>query len=312
MTQLKLYDRLRDEIVDVEPSTPGVLRVYSCGPTVYGRIHVGNARPYWTAMVLKRCERATARPARAARDQHHRRQRQDLHGGRASRACPSAQLADARWPRPTAPTPTRLGLGRPDVEPLASETIPEIIDLIERLIARGAAYASDDGDVYFSVEALPGLRRALGPAAGRADRRLARRARRGQALAARLRALEGRQARRGHRLAIALGRAGGRAGTSSARRWRARSSATDFDVHGGGLDLIFPHHENERAQSRGRRRALRARLDAQRHAAADRREDVEVARQHRAAAPRRSSASGRETLLMFFAQAHYRSADGVH
>ena len=54
---MKLYDRLRDEIVDVEPSTPGVLRVYSCGPTVYGRIHIGNARPYWTAMVLKRaCE----------------------------------------------------------------------------------------------------------------------------------------------------------------------------------------------------------------------------------------------------------------
>src|SRR5712672_1928060 len=54
MTPLKLHDRLQHEIVDVEPSTPGVLRVYSCGPTVYGRIHVGNARPYWTAMVLKR------------------------------------------------------------------------------------------------------------------------------------------------------------------------------------------------------------------------------------------------------------------
>ena len=67
MTPLRLYDRLRDEIVDVEPSTPGVLRVYSCGPTVYGRIHIGNARPYWTAMVLKRAsEQLLGLPARVA------------------------------------------------------------------------------------------------------------------------------------------------------------------------------------------------------------------------------------------------------
>src|SRR5450755_39342 len=67
MTPLRLHDRLRDEIVDVEPSAPGVLRVYSCGPTVYGRIHVGNARPYWTAMVLKRaCERLLGLPVRLA------------------------------------------------------------------------------------------------------------------------------------------------------------------------------------------------------------------------------------------------------
>src|SRR5258708_4740029 len=64
---LRLHDRLRDETVDVEPSAPGVLRVYSCGPTVYGRIHVGNARPYWTAMVLKRAsEQLLGLPVRLA------------------------------------------------------------------------------------------------------------------------------------------------------------------------------------------------------------------------------------------------------
>src|SRR3981081_155142 len=67
MTPLRLHDRLRNEIVDVEPSTPGELRVYSCGPTVYGRIHVGNARPYWTAMVLKRAsEQLLGLPVRLA------------------------------------------------------------------------------------------------------------------------------------------------------------------------------------------------------------------------------------------------------
>src|SRR3954471_5501467 len=67
MTRLKLCDRLKDEIREVEPSMPGVLRVYSCGPTVYGRIHIGNARPFWTAMVLKRASEQLLRlPARVA------------------------------------------------------------------------------------------------------------------------------------------------------------------------------------------------------------------------------------------------------
>ena len=72
---------------------------------------------------------------------------------RAGRALGAAR--GARWPRPIAADTDALGLGRPDAEPLASETIAEIIALIERLIERGAAYASGDGDVYFSVEAYP-------------------------------------------------------------------------------------------------------------------------------------------------------------
>ena len=139
--------------MEVEPSTPGLLRVYSCGPTVYGRIHVGNARPYWTAMVLKRAsEQLLGLPVRLAiniTDINDKIYAAAVEGG-----VPSAQLAGEMADAYRTDTDA-LGLGRPDSEPLASLTIEEIIALIERLIERGAAYASDDGDVYFSVAAYP-------------------------------------------------------------------------------------------------------------------------------------------------------------
>src|SRR6202795_4834341 len=93
MTPLKLYDRMRDELVDVEPSTPGVLRVYSCGPTVYGRIHVGNARPYWTAMVLKRAsEQLLDLPVRLAVNITDINDK--IYAAAVAQGVPSAQLSE--------------------------------------------------------------------------------------------------------------------------------------------------------------------------------------------------------------------------
>ena len=118
-----------------------MLRVYSCGPTVYGRIHVGNARPYWTAMVLKRAsEQLLGLPVRLAiniTDVNDKIYTAAVGAGRAlGRSSPTRMAAAYR-----ADTEA-LGLGRPDAEPLASETIPEIVALIEKLVERGAAYAS--------------------------------------------------------------------------------------------------------------------------------------------------------------------------
>src|ERR1700675_4870344 len=119
MTPLKLYDRMRDELVDVEPSTPGLLRVYSCGPTVYGRIHVGNARPYWTAMVLKRArEQLLGLPGRLPIKITDVTDK--IYIAAAEQGVPSAQLADQMAEAYRADTGA-LGLGRPDVEPLASQ-----------------------------------------------------------------------------------------------------------------------------------------------------------------------------------------------
>jgi cysteinyl-tRNA synthetase len=301
--RLRLYDRLRGETVDVEPSTPGVLRVYSCGPTVYGRIHVGNARPYWTAMVLKRaCEQLLGLPVRLAINITDVNDK--IYVAAVQQGVPSADLARRMSDAYRADTEA-LGLGRPDSEPLASETIAGIVDLIERLIERGAAYASADGDVYFSVSAFPGYGELSGQ---RPDELIA---------GSRVEPGEGKRSP----LDFALWKGtkpdedtawdspwgSGRPG------WHIECSAMaheqlgeDFDVHGGGLDLIFPHHENERAQS---------------EAAGERFARVWMHNGMLRLTGEKMSKSlgnidgladslerwGRETLLVFFAQAHYRS-----
>jgi cysteinyl-tRNA synthetase len=303
MTQLRLYDRLRDEIIDVEPSTPGVLRVYSCGPTVYGRIHVGNARPYWTAMVLKRAsEQLLGLPVRLAINITDVNDK--IYSAATEQGVPSQQLADAMAAAYREDTGA-LGLGRPDSEPLASETIPEIVALIAKLVERGAAYASADGDVYFSVEAYPPYGELSGQ---RPDELIA---------GSRVEPGEGKRSP----LDFALWKANkpdedtawdspwgrGRPGWHIECSAMARAQlGEDFDVHGGGLDLIFPHHENERAQSEaaGERFARvwmhngMLRLTGEKMSKSLGNIDGLAEALERV---------GRETLLVFFAQAHYRS-----
>ena len=155
-----------------------------------------------------------------------------------------------------------LGCLPPDVEPRATGHVPEMIVLMQRLIDSGHAYAAG-GDVYFDVQSLPELRRAVRPAARAHAGRRRHRGRRCQARPARLRAVEGAPSpasRPGrHRGGLVAP-----AGTWSARRCRPSTSAPTFDIHGGGLDLLFPHHENEQAQSHAAGRRLRPVLAAQR------------------------------------------------
>ena len=304
--RLRLYDRLRDEIVDVEPSTPGVLRVYSCGPTVYGRIHIGNARPYWTAMVLKRaCEQLLGLPVRLAiniTDVNDKIYAAAARQGVPVGASWREQMADGLSVR----TPRRSGSGGPMSSRSRARRSPEIIDLIERLVERGAAYASDDGDVYFSVAAYPHYGELSGQ---RPDELIA---------GSRVEPGEGKrspldfalwkanEARRGHRLGLALGTRAARLahrvlgdGARAARRGlrRARRRARP--------DLPAPR-ERARAVG-GRGRALRARLDAQRDAAAERARRCRSRWATSTGLAEALERVGRETLLVFFAQAHYRS-----
>ena len=303
MTPLRLYDRLRDEIVDVEPSTPGVLRVYSCGPTVYGRIHVGNARPYWTAMVLKRAsERLLDLPARVAINITDVNDK--IYTAAVRQGVPSQELADRMAAAYRADT-DGLGLGRPDAEPLASQTIPEIVALIERLIEEDAAYATADGDVYFSVQAYPPYGELSGQ---RPDELIA---------GSRVEPGEGKRSP----LDFALWKANkpdedtawdspwgrGRPGWHIECSAMARAQlGEDFDVHGGGLDLIFPHHENERAQSEaaGERFARTWMHNGMLRLTGEKMSKSLGNIDGLAEALERV---GRETLLVFFAQAHYRS-----
>ena len=301
---LRLYDRLKDEVSIVETRDPGVLTAYVCGPTVYGRIHVGNARPYWFSLVLKRfCEQRLGLQVRLAINITDIND--SIYRAAGEQGIPSEQLAREMTDAYLADT-GELGLGRPDVEPLATETVPEIIDLIERLIAAGAAYESD-GDVYFGVATFP----SYGLLSGQRPDEL----------------LAGARVEPGERkrspLDFALWKAtkpdedtswpspwgDGRPG------WHIECSAMaelhlglGFDVHGGGLDLVFPHHENERAQTEACGCGVLARRWL--HNGMLRLQDAKmskskgnVERLHDAL----ERLGGPETLLMFFAAAHYRS-----
>ena len=123
--------------------------------------------------------------------------------------------------------------------------------LIERLVAAGHAYVAED-HVLFGVPSMPDYGKLAQALARRDDRRRARRRRALQARPDGLRAVEAVEARRAG-LAVARAasrRRAGRAGTSNARRWSWKHLGETFDIHGGGIDLVFPHHENEIAQTR--------------------------------------------------------------
>jgi cysteinyl-tRNA synthetase len=170
-----------------------------------------------------------------------------IYTAAAAQGVPSALLAEQMSEAYRSDTDA-LGLGRPDVEPLATTTIAEIIALIERLISNGAAYATDEGDVYFSVAAFPHYGELSGQ---RPDELIAgSRVEPGEDKRAPLDFALWKATKPGEDTAWDSPWGPGRPG------WHIECSAMahaelgeDFDVHGGGLDLIFPHHENERAQS---------------------------------------------------------------
>jgi cysteinyl-tRNA synthetase len=197
-----------------------------------------------------------------------------------------------------------LGLGRPDHEPLASETIDGIIALIERLIERKHAYAVD-GDVYFSVRSYPLY--------GELSHRKVDEMDQGEGVegAARKRdpsdfALWKAQ-KPGEDTAWdspwGLGRPG----------WHIECSAmaeallgVDFDIHGGGSDLIFPHHENEAAQTRAAREAPLARLWVHNGMVRLDREKMSKSVGNIFVLHEALAAFGRDALIMYFCSGHYR------
>jgi cysteinyl-tRNA synthetase len=253
--RITLHDSLTGRILPLVPRNPGRVGIYACGPTVYGRTHVGNARPFIVFSLLKRFlehEGYAVTLVANITDVNDK-----IYAAAAAAGVPSSRLAREMTDHYIADTDA-LALGRPDHEPLASETMPAIIELIERLIERGHAYAAD-GDVYFSVRSYD---------------------RYGELSHRRLDELdqgEGKEGadRKRDPFDFALWKATkpgedsfwespwglGRPG------WHIECSAMaeqllglDFEIHGGGTDLIFPHHENEAAQTCAARGASLARL----------------------------------------------------
>ena len=297
---IRLHDSLTKRAEPVADRRP--LGIYSCGPTVYDRIHVGNARPFVVAMVLKRHLDLQGVPSKVVINVTDVNDK--IYVAAAARGIPSTRLAAEMtdwYFRDTG----RLGLGRPDVEPLVTETMPEIVALIERLIAGGHAYEAN-GDVYFAVRSFEGYGDLSGQ---RPDEMLAE---------GRVEPGEGKRSP----LDFALWKATkpdedawwdspwgrGRPG------WHIECSAMamahlgeQIDVHGGGLDLIFPHHENERAQSEGAtgRRFAGTWLHNGMLRFGDEKMSKSLGNVERLADA--LDEWGPETLLLLFARAHYRS-----
>src|SRR5690349_21133360 len=148
---MRLRDSRTGELVELEPGPDGAIGIYACGPTVYGRIHVGNARPFVVFSLLRRflvSEGYEVDFAANITDVNDK-----IYDAARSLGVGSAELAQKMTAAYIADTDA-LGLGRPDHEPLASETIGPRVELIERLVETGHAYAAD-GDVYFSVRSYP-------------------------------------------------------------------------------------------------------------------------------------------------------------
>ena len=294
---MRLYSTLSRQLEEL-PAPPGPVGIYVCGPTVYQRIHIGNARPFVLSMWLRRWLLETGYEVKLVENITDVNDK--IYEAAEREEIPSGELA-VRATRWYLEDTEALGLGRPDVEPLATETIPEIVALIGELVERGLAYESQ-GDVYYRVEALAGLRRSLGREARRHGRPGAERPEGGPA---RLRALEGDEAARGHGLGLAMGERP--AGLAHRVLGDGREAPrAEFEIHGGGLDLRFPHHENELAQSRGAGREF-ARIWA--HNGMLQLDEEKMSKSVGNIVSLREALDrwGREAILVFFLGGHYRS-----
>jgi len=242
---IQLHDTMAGTTRELVPLEPGHVRVYSCGPTVYGPAHVGNFRSFLFADLLVRYLRYRGlrvtwvmnitdvddkiiKGARA----------EGVSIGEVSERYRGSFLADVKT----------IGMTMPDVMPSATEHIPQMVDLIGKLLERGNAYRTDDGSIFFRIASWP----AYG--------RLARLDPEGMRVGERVEADEyGKDDVRDFALwkapkpgepswdtEIGSGRPG----------WHIECSAMSmaylgpsFDIHTGGIDLIFPHHQDEIAQS---------------------------------------------------------------
>ena len=239
---MKIYDTKVRGMVELPPP-PGSIGMYFCGPTVYQRIHVGNARPFILSMWLRRWLIECGYEVRLVVNIT------DINDKIYQAACvegvSSNELATsaADW---YIEDTDRLGLGRPDVEPRVTETLPEILSLIEELIECDLAYPIS-GDVYFRVRKFSNYGCLSGQRLddlSEQEPNVAKEDPRDFALWKASKEDEDTswQSPWGH------GRPGWHIECSAMAEKHLGSA---FQIHGGGIDLVFPHHENEVAQSCG-------------------------------------------------------------
>jgi cysteinyl-tRNA synthetase len=243
---LKVYNSLTRQKQDFVPIEPGRVGIYVCGMTPYDYSHIGHARVMVVYDVIRRWLQASGLEVRYVRNIT------DIDDKIIKRAHENGETIGSlteRFIRYMDEDAAALGVGKPDFEPRATGHVPDMLRIIQELMERGLAYQASNGDVYYSVRRFPGYGKLSG------------------------KSLE--DLRAGERVDVdpakqdpldfALWKAAkpdepvwnspwgkGRPG------WHIECSAmserflgSHFDIHGGGQDLVFPHHENEIAQSEG-------------------------------------------------------------
>jgi cysteinyl-tRNA synthetase len=243
---ITVHNSLTGEKETLTPLEAGHVRMYVCGMTVYDLCHIGHARAFVVFDVVARYLRWRGYRVTYARNIT------DIDDKIIRRAAENGEDIDhltARFIQAMYEDFDALGIERPDLEPRATAHIPEIIALTEALIEREHAYAATNGDVYYRVASFP----AYGKLSGKrpADLRAGARIDIGEAKDDPLDFALWKAAKPGEPAWDSpWGR--GRPG------WHIECSAMSmaelgehFDIHGGGMDLKFPHHENEIAQSCG-------------------------------------------------------------
>ena len=246
MQPLKIHNSLTGTKDEFVPLQPGRIGLYICGITVYDYCHIGHGRMLVVFDTVVRYLRSLGYAVNFVRNIT------DIDDKIIKRAAENNEPIDAltaRFIRAMDEDCTALGMLRPDHEPRATQHLPAIIDMVERLVKKGYAYVAADGDVLYSVSSFPGYGRLSGKQLK--DLRAGARVEIDAAKRDPLDFVLWKAAKPGEpswQSPWGPGRPG----------WHIECSAMSthvlgrhFDIHGGGVDLKFPHHENEIAQSCG-------------------------------------------------------------
>ena len=246
---LRIYNTLSRALEDFSPLEPGRVRMYVCGVTVYDRPHIGNARSAVGFDVARRWLEASGLQVDFVRNIT------DIDDKMIQRALENGEPVRALAERMTAlmyEDYDALGILRPTRDPRATDFIPQMVDIVRKLQDKGLAYQTAEKDVNFAVRKLPGYGKLSGKSLDdlQAGERVAVSAGKEDPLDFVLWKAAKPQEPEDAKWDSPWGR--GRPG------WHIECSAMvcallgeTIDIHGGGIDLIFPHHENEIAQSEG-------------------------------------------------------------
>ncbi len=243
---MQIYNTMTRKKEPFEPITPGVVKIYACGPTVYNYFHIGNARPFIVFDALRRYLEYRGFDVTFVQNFTDIDDKMIFKAN--SMGISVAELAD-RFIAEYYKDADALGIERATVNPRATDHIGDIIALIETLIANGHAYATESGDVYYAAKSFPDYGKLSGQPL--------------EDLEAGARIETGAIKRDDADFALWKAQKPGEPAWESPwgmgrPGWHIECSAMSmkylgesFDIHAGGYDLIFPHHENEIAQSEG-------------------------------------------------------------